>query len=96
MASALIARVKALPWLLLREIAADLEREGKVTAKGNRYSASAIQSMRRSGLETEPADMFISARPVPQLARRLAAGTGSTILRKPFGANGAPRSHTNT
>jgi hypothetical protein len=48
-----MARVKALreqrPWLLLREIAAELEGEGKVTAKGNSYSASAIQSMRRSG-----------------------------------------------
>jgi DNA invertase Pin-like site-specific DNA recombinase len=49
----LIARVKALrdqrPRLSLREIAAELEREGKVTAKGNRYSASAIQSMIKSG-----------------------------------------------
>jgi hypothetical protein len=48
----LIARVKALrdqrPRLSLREIAAELERDGHVTAKGNRYSASAIQSMLRS------------------------------------------------
>jgi hypothetical protein len=44
----LIARVKARrdqrPRLSLREIAAELEREGRVTAKGTRYSASAIQS----------------------------------------------------
>ena len=49
----LIARVKALrdqrPRLSLREIAAELERDGHVTAKGNRYSASAIQSMLKSG-----------------------------------------------
>jgi hypothetical protein len=31
----------------LREIAAELEREGNVTAKGNRYSASAVRSMLR-------------------------------------------------
>jgi len=50
---ALVARVKALrdqrPRLSLREIAAELEREGKITAKGNRYSASAVQSMIKSG-----------------------------------------------
>jgi DNA invertase Pin-like site-specific DNA recombinase len=49
----LVTRVKALrdrrPRLSLREIAAELEREGKVTAKGMRYSASAIQSMLKSG-----------------------------------------------
>jgi hypothetical protein len=49
----LIARVKALrdqrPRLSLREIAAELEREVKVTTNGNRYSASAIQSMLESG-----------------------------------------------
>jgi|SRR5947209_10319377 len=48
----LIARVKALrdqrPRLSLRKIAAELERENHVTAKGNRYSASAIQSMLKS------------------------------------------------
>jgi DNA invertase Pin-like site-specific DNA recombinase len=48
----LIARVRALrdqrPRLSLREIAAELEREGNVTAKGNRYSASAVRSMLRS------------------------------------------------
>jgi DNA invertase Pin-like site-specific DNA recombinase len=49
----LLARVKALrdqrPRRSLREIAAELEREGKITAKGNRYSASAVQSMLKSG-----------------------------------------------
>jgi hypothetical protein len=49
----LIARVKALrdqrPRLSLREIAVELEREGNVTAKGNRCSASAIRSMLKTG-----------------------------------------------
>jgi len=49
----LITRVKQLrdqrPRLSLREIALELEREGSVTAKGNRYSASAIRSMLNSG-----------------------------------------------
>jgi hypothetical protein len=31
------------------EIAADLERDGHVTAKGNRYSTGAVPSMLRSG-----------------------------------------------
>jgi hypothetical protein len=31
------------------EIAAELERRGHVTAKGNRYSAGAVRSMLRSG-----------------------------------------------
>jgi DNA invertase Pin-like site-specific DNA recombinase len=48
----LVARVKALrdqrPRLSLREIAAELEREGSVTAKGKRYSASAVRSMLKS------------------------------------------------
>jgi Resolvase, N terminal domain len=50
---ALIARVKALrdqrPRLSLRDIAAELERDGHVTAKGNRHSAAAVRSMLRSG-----------------------------------------------
>jgi hypothetical protein len=49
----LIARVRALrdqrPRLSLREIATELEREGHVTAKGNRYSASAVRWMLKSG-----------------------------------------------
>ena len=49
----LIPRVKALrdqrPRPSLREIAAELEREGKVTAKGHRDSASAARSMLKSG-----------------------------------------------
>jgi DNA invertase Pin-like site-specific DNA recombinase len=49
---ALIARAKALrdqrPRLSLREIAAELERDGYATAKGNRYSAGAVRSMLRT------------------------------------------------
>ena len=49
----LVARVRVLrdqrPRRSLREIAAELEREGNVTAKGNRYSASAVRSMLKSG-----------------------------------------------
>jgi DNA invertase Pin-like site-specific DNA recombinase len=48
----LVALAKALrdrrPRLSLREIAAELEREGNVTAKGRRYSASAVRSMLRA------------------------------------------------
>jgi hypothetical protein len=35
------------PRLSLQEIAAELERDGHVTAKGNRYSAAAVRSMLR-------------------------------------------------
>jgi hypothetical protein len=36
------------PRLSLRDIAGELERDGHVTAKGNRYSAAAVRSMLRS------------------------------------------------
>jgi hypothetical protein len=34
---------------VLRDIAAELERDVHVTAKGNRYSAAAVRSMLTSG-----------------------------------------------
>jgi hypothetical protein len=37
------------PRVSLRDIAAELERGGHVTAKGNRHSAGAVWSMLRSG-----------------------------------------------
>jgi hypothetical protein len=36
------------PRLSLRDIAGELERDGHVTAKGNRYSAATVRSMLRS------------------------------------------------